>query len=378
MIEEFRTQYEALTARLNELGGFFDIAAKREHLTRLEAVIAQPDFWADPARAQQVLRTRRRLESEIETIERFERQLGDVEVLLELAEEDEAFLRELQESLARLTREVEELELKTLLSGPHDAGNAIVTITAGAGGTDAQDWAEMLLRLYLRWAEKHGYRTELLDLQPGQEAGIKSATFRVEGDYAYGYLSAESGVHRLVRLSPFNIGHSRETSFASVFVYPEIEDDVVVEIDEKDLRIETFRSSGAGGQHVNKTESAVRITHLPTGIVVSCQNQRSQHQNREMAMKILRARLYELERQKRQQERQQLEQNKREISFGSQIRSYVLHPYKLVKDLRTRYETSDVERVLDGEIDDFIRQYLLLQRASQAEAVPELAPTNSG
>lgn len=341
-------------------------------------MIAQPDFWADPARAQQVLRTRRRLESEIETIERFERQLGDVEVLLELAEEDEAFLRELQESLARLTREVEELELKTLLSGPHDAGNAIVTITAGAGGTDAQDWAEMLLRLYLRWAEKHGYRTELLDLQPGQEAGIKSATFRVEGDYAYGYLSAESGVHRLVRLSPFNIGHSRETSFASVFVYPEIEDDVVVEIDEKDLRIETFRSSGAGGQHVNKTESAVRITHLPTGIVVSCQNQRSQHQNREMAMKILRARLYELERQKRQQERQQLEQNKREISFGSQIRSYVLHPYKLVKDLRTRYETSDVERVLDGEIDDFIRQYLLLQRASQAEAVPELAPTNSG
>lgn len=341
-------------------------------------MIAQPDFWTDPARAQQVLRTRRRLESDIETIERFERQLGDVEVLLELAEEDDTFRRELQESLARLTREVEELELKTLLSGPHDASNAIVTITAGAGGTDAQDWAEMLLRLYLRWAEKHGYRTELLDLQPGQEAGIKSATFRVEGDYAYGYLSAEAGVHRLVRLSPFNIGHSRETSFASVFVSPEIEDDVVVEIDEKDLRIETFRSSGAGGQHVNKTESAVRITHLPTGIVVSCQNQRSQHQNREMAMKILRARLYELERQKRQQERQQQEQNKREISFGWQIRSYVLHPYKLVKDLRTRYETSDVERVLDGDIDDFIRQYLLLQRASQAEAIPELAPTNSG
>lgn len=340
-------------------------------------MIAQPDFWADPARAQQVLRTRRRLESDIETLERFERQLGDVEVLLELAEEDDAFRRELQESLARLTHEIEELELKTLLSGPHDASNALVTITAGAGGTDAQDWAEMLLRLYLRWAEKHGYTTELLDLQPGQEAGIKSATFRVQGDYAYGYLSAEAGVHRLVRLSPFNIGHSRETSFASVFVYPEIEDDVVVEIDEKDLRIETFRSSGAGGQHVNKTESAVRITHLPTGIVVSCQNQRSQHQNREMAMKILRARLYELERQKRQQERQHLEQNKREISFGWQIRSYVLHPYKLVKDLRTRYETSDVERVLDGEIDDFIRQYLLLQRASRAEAIPELASTNS-
>jgi peptide chain release factor 2 len=311
-------------------------------------------------------------------MERFAREMGDLEVLLELAEEDEAFRRELRESLTRLEREVDELEVKTLLSGPHDASNAIVTITAGAGGTDAQDWAEMLLRLYLRWAEKHGYKTELLDLQPGQEAGIKSATFRVEGDYAYGYLSAEAGVHRLVRLSPFNIGHSRETSFASVFVYPEIEDDVVVEIEEKDLRIETFRSSGAGGQHVNKTESAVRITHLPTGIVVSCQNQRSQHQNRDMALKVLRARLYELERQKRQQQRQQLEQNKRDISFGSQIRSYVLHPYKLVKDLRTRYETSDVERVLDGEIDDFIRQYLLLQRASQAGTISELVPTNSG
>lgn len=341
-------------------------------------MIAQPDFWSDPVRAQQVLRRRRRLESDIETMERFAREMGDLEVLLELAEEDEAFRRELRESLTRLEREVDELEVKTLLSGPHDASNAIVTITAGAGGTDAQDWAEMLLRLYLRWAEKHGYKTELLDLQPGQEAGIKSATFRVEGDYAYGYLSAEAGVHRLVRLSPFNIGHSRETSFASVFVYPEIEDDVVVEIEEKDLRIETFRSSGAGGQHVNKTESAVRITHLPTGIVVSCQNQRSQHQNRDMALKVLRARLYELERQKRQQQRQQLEQNKRDISFGSQIRSYVLHPYKLVKDLRTRYETSDVERVLDGEIDDFIRQYLLLQRASQAGTISELVPTNSG
>jgi peptide chain release factor 2 len=225
----------------------------------------------------------------------------------------------------------------------------------------------MLLRLYLRWAEKHGYKTELLDLQPGQEAGIKSATFRVEGDYAYGYLSAESGVHRLVRLSPFNIAHSRETSFASVSVYPDLDEDIVVEIDEKDLRIETFRSSGAGGQHVNKTESAVRITHLPTGIVVSCQNQRSQHQNREMAMRILRAKLYEHERQKRLAERQQFEQNKREISFGSQIRSYVLHPYKLVKDLRTRYETSDVDAVLDGEIDEFIRHYLIAKRRGAIE-----------
>jgi len=336
--------------------------------------MAQPDFWNDPARAGQTLRVRHRLESEIEALERLERELEEIEILLDLAQEDEAFLQELRERTSHLATEIEEMELKALLSGEHDAGNAIVTITAGAGGTDAQDWAEMLLRLYLRWAEKHGYKTELLDLQPGQEAGSKSATFRVEGEYAYGYLSAESGVHRLVRLSPFNIAHSRETSFASVSVYPDLDEDIVVEIDEKDLRIETFRSSGAGGQHVNKTESAVRITHLPTGIVVSCQNQRSQHQNREMAMRILRAKLYEHERQKRLAERQQFEQNKREISFGSQIRSYVLHPYKLVKDLRTRYETSDVEAVLDGEIDEFIRQYLIAKRRGASEP----APTKTG
>jgi peptide chain release factor 2 len=336
-------------------------------LARLEETLARPEFWNDPTRAGQILRARHRLEAEIEAIERIERELEEIEILVDLAREDDTFLPELRERVSRLATELEEWELQALLSGEHDAGNAIVTITAGAGGTDAQDWAEMLLRLYLRWAEKHGYKTELLDLQPGQEAGIKSATFRVEGDYAYGYLSAESGVHRLVRLSPFNIAHSRETSFASVSVYPDLDEDIVVEIDEKDLRIETFRSSGAGGQHVNKTESAVRITHLPTGIVVSCQNQRSQHQNREMAMRILRAKLYEHERQKRLAERQQFEQNKREISFGSQIRSYVLHPYKLVKDLRTRYETSDVDAVLDGEIDEFIRHYLIAKRRGAIE-----------
>lgn len=337
-------------------------------------MMAQPEFWNDPARAGHTLRARHRVESEIEAVERLERELEEIEILLDLAQEDEAFLQELRERVSRVAAEIAEMELKALLSGEHDAGNAIVTITAGAGGTDAQDWAEMLLRLYLRWAEKHGYKTELLDLQPGQEAGIKSATFRVEGEYAYGYLSAESGVHRLVRLSPFNIAHSRETSFASVSVYPDLDEDIVVEIDEKDLRIETFRASGAGGQHVNKTESAVRITHIPTGIVVSCQNQRSQHQNREMALRILRAKLYEHERQKRLAERQQLEQNKREISFGSQIRSYVLHPYKLVKDLRTRYETSDVDAVLDGEIDEFIRQYLIAKRKGAIE--PAATKTN--
>jgi peptide chain release factor 2 len=236
-----------------------------------------------------------------------------------------------------------------------------VTINAGAGGTDAQDWAEMLMRMYLRWAEGHGYKVDIVDEQPGKEAGIKSATFTVAGEHAYGLLSAEAGVHRLVRLSPFNAGQSRETSFASVFVYPEVEEDIEIDVSEKDLRVDTYRSSGAGGQHVNVTDSAVRITHLPTGIVVTCQNQRSQHQNREVAMRILKSRLYELEMEKRRAETAQLEESKRDISFGSQIRNYVLHPYRLVKDVRTKLESSDVDSVLNGKIDDFIKEYLLLK-----------------
>jgi peptide chain release factor 2 len=354
-------------------GGFFDLESKRAALARLEETIAQPNFWNDQAHAQKVLRARRRLEADIEMIEQFDRELADVEVMFELSAEDESMLQELREALKRLQAEVSDAETAAVLSGPHDQGNAIVTIKPGAGGTDAQDWAEMLLRMYLRWAEKRGYRTEVLDIQPGQEAGIKAATFRVEGDYAYGYLIAEAGVHRLVRLSPFNIARSRETSFASVFVYPEIEDDIEIQIDEKELKIDTFRSSGAGGQHVNKTESAVRITHIPTGIVVSCQNQRSQHQNRDMAMRVLRSRLYELELEKRSAEKERLESTKRDISFGSQIRSYVLHPYKMVKDVRTKYETSDVEGVLDGHLDDFIREYLLTQRTGKAQPIAELA-----
>jgi peptide chain release factor 2 len=279
-------------------------------------------------------------------------------VLFEFAAEDESSLGELQAVLARLESEVEETETEMLLSGPNDARDAIVTINAGAGGTDAQDWAEMLLRMYLRWAERHGFKVEIVDEQPGKEAGIKSATFTLAGEYAYGLMSAEAGVHRLVRLSPFNAGSSRETSFASVFVYPEVEEDVEIEIGERDLRVDTYRSSGAGGQHVNVTDSAVRITHIPSGIVVTCQNQRSQHQNREVAMRILKSRLYELEMEKRRAETAQLEESKRDISFGSQIRNYVLHPYKLVKDVRTKFERSDVEVVLDGDIDDFIKQYL--------------------
>ncbi len=253
-------------------------------------------------------------------------------------------------------------ETKMLLAGPTDPNNAIVRIQSGAGGTDAQDWAEMLLRMYLRWCERRGFKTSVLDTQAGKEAGITSAEFTVEGDYAYGLLSCEVGVHRLVRISPFSSSGTRETSFASVFVTPEIEDDIEIEINDKDLRIDKYRSSGAGGQHVNVTDSAVRITHIPTNIVVSCQNQRSQHQNLEVAMKVLKSRLYELEVEKRKAETAKLEAAKRDISFGSQIRNYVLQPYRLVKDARTKFERSDVDNVLNGDLDDFIKEFLIARQ----------------
>ena len=312
------------------------------------------------------------MQSAIDKADQFQRNLEDAAVLLEFAAEDQASLKELQTVIERLEREVEEAETEMLLSGPNDMRDAIVTINAGAGGTDAQDWAEMLMRMYLRLTERRGLKTEIVDEQPGKEAGIKSATFTVAGEYAYGLLSAEAGVHRLVRLSPFNAGSSRETSFASVFVYPEIDEDVEIEINEKDLRVDTYRSSGAGGQHVNVTDSAVRITHLPSGIVVTCQNQRSQHQNREVAMHILKSRLYELELEKKLAETAQLEETKRDISFGSQIRNYVLHPYRLAKDVRTKYETADVDAVLDGDLDEFIKQFLVLKsKASQPQSASD-------
>jgi peptide chain release factor 2 len=350
-------------------GGFFDADQKRAELARIEEETSKPDFWNDQQRAQTVLKRRRRLDAAIDKSERFRRDVDDAAVLIEFASEDEASMPELRAALDKLEGEIEETEAEMLLSGPNDARDAIVTINAGAGGTDAQDWAQMLMRMYVRWAERHGMKTEIIDEQPGKEAGIKSATFTVAGDYAYGLLSAEAGVHRLVRVSPFNAGQSRETSFASVFVYPEIEDDVEIEVQEKDLRIDTYRSSGAGGQHVNVTDSAVRITHLPSGIVVTCQNQRSQHQNREVAMHILKSRLYELEMQKRRAETAQLEESKRDISFGSQIRNYVLFPYRLVKDVRTKYETADVDGVLDGDLDEFMKRFLITKsRAAQGES----------
>jgi peptide chain release factor 2 len=347
-------------------GGFFDVDAKRAELQRLETQIAAPDFWNDQEQAQKILQQRSRLEKAINTAEEQARLVDDIEVLFEFAAEDAASLAELHESLKRLAEQVEASETQMLLGGENDVRNAIVAINAGAGGTDAQDWAEMLLRMYLRWAERRGFAREVLDLQRGEEAGIKSATFRVEGEYAYGFLAGEVGVHRLVRQSPFNAGQSRETSFASVFVTPEIDENVEVDVLDKDLRVDTYRSTGAGGQHINTTDSAVRITHIPTGIVVTCQNQRSQHQNRDVAMRVLKSRLYELEMQKRRAETDKLAEAKRDISFGSQIRNYVLHPYRLVKDVRTKHETSNVDAVLDGDLDDFIKEYLLSKRAVAA------------
>ena len=344
------------------MGGFFDADSKRKELEKLEAKISDPEFWNDSEAAQKIVQQRSRLEKALNQQESFETGVSDAEVLFEFAETDANSVGELNDLIVKLESEVASAETQSLLSGETDANNAICSIQAGAGGTDAQDFAQMLLRMYLRWAERKGFKVEILDEQSGGEAGIKSATFRVEGDYAYGLLSCEAGVHRLVRISPFNSGGSRETSFASMFVSPEIDENIEVIIEDKDLRIDTYRSSGAGGQHVNVTDSAVRITHLPTNTVVTCQNQRSQLQNRVVAMNVLRSKLYELELEKRRADSAAHEATKQDISFGSQIRNYVLHPYRLAKDTRTKYEKSDVEAVLDGDIDEFIKEFLLFRK----------------
>jgi peptide chain release factor 2 len=305
---------------------------------------------------------RKRLVEILETDEKLARHMADVETYFELAREGESVVSELRGELDKLRREVDRLETETFLGGENDHRNAIVTIHPGAGGTESQDWGDMLLRMYRRWAEQRGFRFTLNDYQPGEEAGLKSTTFTVAGDYAYGLLHGETGVHRLVRISPFDANQRRHTSFASVFVSPEIDDSITIEIKPEELRVETFRSTGRGGQHVNTTDSAVRITHLPTGTVVQCQNERSQHRNRDMAMKFLRSRLYELELRRRREAADKLEASKADIDFGSQIRSYVLHPYRLVKDHRTKFEVGDADRVLDGDLDPFIKSYMLSRR----------------
>ncbi len=343
-------------------GSIFDPARLRADLAKVEEKLSDPAVWGKPAESQVMMRERKRLEEQLAYDAELTRRSGEVDAYFELAREGESVEPELKQAVDSLGAYAEELETRTMLSGETDPLNAIVTVHPGAGGTESQDWAEMLMRMYLRWAERDGFKTEMNDYQDGEEAGIKSATFTITGESAYGLLSGETGVHRLVRISPFDQAKRRHTSFASVFVSPEIDDSIQIDIKTDDLRIDTYRSGGKGGQHVNTTDSAVRITHLPTNIVVQCQNERSQHKNRERAMKMLRSRLYEYELDKKKEISRKLEDSKLEINFGSQIRSYVLQPYRIAKDHRTKVEVGDVDSVLDGALAPFIRGYLLMRR----------------
>jgi len=339
----------------------FDLAGKVARIADLEKQAAEPDLWGDQERAQAVLRQLSGLRTEAERWRTVERDARDALELIELADAEEgqeALNQEIAGEVDRLEKLLAQREFELLLSGEHDSKNAILAIHAGVGGTEATDWANILLRMYLRWCERRGFRTELLDRTEGEETGVKSATVRIEGEYAYGYLRAERGVHRLVRLSPFDAAHRRHTTFALVEVMPEFESDIEVKLDPKDIRIDVFRSSGAGGQNVQKTSTAVRVLHEPTGIIVTCQNERSQIQNRESALRVLRARLYEIELQKIEEEQARVKGKHVEAGWGNQIRSYVLHPYHMVKDLRTGYETGNTDAVLDGELDEFIQAYL--------------------
>jgi peptide chain release factor 2 len=364
LVTELKNKTIELEARLAELEAFFDLQRLRTEAEELGEDMSRPDFWDDPEEAKAVSARFSRVQGRIQLLDGLKESLSDSGELLELAGEDGDLLPEVEEELRRVERLLEDQEVARLFAGEYDEGDAILTINSGAGGVDSQDWAEMLARMYRRWAERHGFGLEVIEYTEGEEAGIKSATFTVSGEYAFGLLSAERGVHRLVRISPFDAGARRHTSFASVAVAPVVGEAVEVEIDEKDLKVDTYRASGAGGQHVNKTDSAVRITHLPTGIVAQCQNERSQHQNREVAMRVLKARLFELEREKREQQIAAQSGEKAEIEWGSQIRSYVLHPYKLVKDHRTGEETANVDRVLDGDLDNLIYAYLKNRTAS--------------
>src|ERR1700721_2738115 len=349
-------------------GSIFDRARIDRELASLESKLSDPAIWSNPAESQVLMRERKRLEGQLSMENELVRRSGDIEAYFELGREGEAVEPELEREIKSLSEFVEQLESRTMLSAETDPLNAIVTVHPGAGGTESQDWAEMLMRMYLRWAERNGFKTEMNDYQDGEEAGIKSATFTVTGEFAYGQLSGETGVHRLVRISPFDQAKRRHTSFASVFVSPEIDDSITIDIRPEELRIDTYRSGGKGGQHVNTTDSAVRITHLPTNIVVQCQNERSQHKNREKAMKMLRSRLYEYELEKKKETTRKIEDAKLEINFGSQIRSYVLQPYRIAKDHRTKVEVGDVDKVLDGYLEPFLRGYLLAKRRGTAVA----------
>ncbi|MBN2367126.1 MAG: peptide chain release factor 2 [Calditrichaeota bacterium] len=342
-------------------GVIFDIENREKTITDLEEKVNDPNLWDNPDQAQTLLK---KLSNEKEIVKEwnhYKKELDDLLVLLELSNEDDSsdIIKEIDRESEKLLQKIKGLEMRGIMSEPEDSKNAILTIHPGAGGTESQDWAEMLMRMYLRWADQNGFKNEVLDLLPGEEAGIKSVTIEITGAFAYGYLKAENGVHRLVRISPFDASGRRHTSFASVFVVPEVDEEIEIEINPNDLRIDTYRASGAGGQHVNRTDSAVRITHIPTNIVVTCQNERSQHKNKANALKILKARLYQKKLEEEQVKKQKLEDSKTGISWGNQIRSYVFHPYNMVKDHRTDFETSDIQSVMDGDIDGFIHEFLL-------------------
>ncbi|MDR5728767.1 MAG: peptide chain release factor 2 [Terriglobia bacterium] len=370
MLNDLEFAYNPIEQKVRDLQEYLDAERLRKELVSIEEKVADPAIWANPSASQPLMRERKRLESLLADDTELRRRREDIAAYFELAREGEQVEPDLLREIEGLRAFSEALESRTMLSEETDPLNAIVTVHPGAGGTESQDWAEMLMRMYLRWAERQGFKTEINDYQAGEEAGIKSATFTVTGDYAYGLLSGETGVHRLVRISPFDSAKRRHTSFASVFVSPEIDDSIEIDIKPEDLRIDTYRSGGKGGQHVNTTDSAVRMTHLSTGIVVSCQNERSQHKNREKAMKMLRSRLYEYELEKQRAVSRKIEDAKLEINFGSQIRSYVMQPYRMVKDLRTRVETGDVDRVLNGDLDMFIQGFLRLRREGNYPASP--------
>jgi peptide chain release factor 2 len=349
---------------LTPSGGIFDVDSLLERLKTLHENLLAEDLWDDPSKAQELLKEKSGIESSLHPFNSVEKKYEDIGVLLELSreEEGESLLEEAGNKMEDLLRELDDIELKSTLSLKEDRNNAILTVNPGAGGTESQDWAQILMRMYMRWAERKGFRISVVDLQPGEEAGIKSVTLTISGDYAYGYLKGEAGVHRLVRISPFDANKRRHTSFAAVMVYPEISEDIEVEVNEDDLRIDTFRASGAGGQHVNKTDSAIRITHIPTGIVINCQNERSQHKNKAMALNILKARLYDLKKKEQDEKLEGFIGEKKDIAWGSQIRSYTLQPYQLIKDHRSGFEAGNVNAVLDGDLDEFINQYLLTKK----------------
>ena len=352
---------------LADLSESLDLEGRKKRIAEIDEIISAPDFWNNPEGGQAIMQEKKRLESKVDKYNALAGKMEDLEVMLELAKEepDADLEQDIVDTLAEITKELDAFELETILNGDYDDNNAILSIHPGAGGTESQDWAEMLYRMYVRWAERHGYKVEVLDYLDGDEAGIKSVTMLIEGDNAYGYLKSEKGVHRMVRISPFDASGRRHTSFTAVEVMPEVENDTTIEIDDKDLKVDTYRSSGAGGQHVNKTESAVRITHIPTGIVVQCQNERSQIQNRATAMKMLTSRLVEEKIKQQEAEIARLQGEQQDIGWGSQIRSYVFHPYTLVKDHRTNFEKGNVGAVMDGEIDEFINAWLKQQAAKQ-------------